>query len=404
MHLDTLDNTSKISESYVDSTEYLTDVEEMVELETDTESTFDSLYKLPLLEDGYDTILTNIDRESITESQLHALRVSVATSIDTEDFIGNVNSALALDLESIKDFLKDSWKKFKHLLIKANTLFKKLFIKFLNLVSFRKGTIESLLEEVESASTLNTEIKNKKLAEGLSLHLTFSTELTGKEVDLSNYKEVHNINSSKDTLKYLNNSVEIIELLAKALKKAIENGDTTSDIDITVFNNVSKGLEHTGSFLASGSKMAKGSVFIPAGTYGLKIHGLLVTKTGKTNKHTLNGKGKPTSIIGVNQKSLISLLKSAGKANGDFKSIVDDTFDVVDDMMDIAERIDSLLDGIGALKEHDESKRFFINNTSRRIKGTLSSLPWFAFKCTLNLYKEIGGVIKLGKEAIKTKA
>jgi len=419
MDLETLEE-KKVTVTAVDDTvSLLSDVEEMVELETDTESAFSTLMGLTPMVEEYETILSNADRESITESQLTALRIGVVSGlqnanadartvmgIDLESDIVVPSSALALDLEGIKDFAKKMWEKFKRALIKANAFFKKLFVKFLNLVTFRKGTIEKLMEDMEASSSVQTEIKSKKLANSFAFHDFIGKKDVSSEVDISDYKEIYNATAIIDSTKALTAGVKDLGERAKEVKKSAESdlkGNFPS-IGMSKFAELKNALRGLGVFKVNEKTVIakeKVDIFIPAGAWGLKLPGISIDTKGKAKKFTLTPTGKPSSIKGVSQSNLVALLKSAEKANDDFKSTVDDIFAIVGDVMSISDDMDDVMSGVKDFGQNDADKKATFNTAKKGIQNTISILPWFAFKSSMALYKEIGGVIALSKEALK---
>ena len=413
MDLEQLENRPEVEAVELDVEELVTTAQDIVELEADVETAFSNVHGLAAMTDEYETILDNADKESITESQLTSLRAGIVAGmvaanadaskilgVDVESKIIVPSSSLAYDLEGVKEFVKKMWEKFKAGLVKVNAFFKKLFLKFINMVSFRKGTLEKLEEDVAAAATIKTEIKDKGLATKLG-YVNFYNDKTDTDIDCTGYTEVLNYKHSKDTLKVLEEGIKEVEDRIKDIKA--NPGQFTTIVGVERFKSVSNGILKLSSskLLSKDAIRASSKIenFIVGGATGNTVNVLGVTAKGSISKMVVKWNVKPKTVK-VSSAALVALLKDASSVNDDFKSIINDIFGVVDASMDATEALSDLGMSSDIIKLTDNAKKEF-STASKTLKNVVSLTPWLAYKQGLSIYKEVGVTIALAKAALK---
>lgn len=402
-------NIEKVDLESIDAEMILQDTEEISELERETENAFSNVFGLNGMIEEYGTIIENVDTESITENQLTALRVGIVggfqaanadskrlVGIDVENEIIVPSSSLMYDMEGLKEFAKKAWEKFKTLLIKANAFFRKLFLKFLNMVSFRKGTIEKLEEDLAATTVLNTKLD--KLASKASF-INVVNGKTGKEANLGSYKNLLNAGINVNIAKDLNAAVKSLADRVKTIEAYVKDGGTLDAKLVagkSFFNKVSSGVKNMSTFPIP--DVTKYETVLLGGLFGNKGSAIGIKKNGEAVKASIKVTSPCKTITGVTTANLESLLKEAATVNDDFKSIVNDTFEVVDDVMGISEDMSDIVTKGASLT--DEKKKQF-STDKKAVRNMISLLPWMAFNSALSLYKEVGFVIALTKASIK---
>jgi len=402
----------------MDREEYIQEVEDIEELVNEGEVAFSNVDGILAMGESYREILTNADKENITANQVLALRASVVASmqaakgdaksllgLDMESTVIVPSSSLQYDLEGVKDFVKKLWEKFKSALVKANAFFKKLFLKILNVVSMRKGTIERLEEEVSNATSIRSEITNAGLAKKLTL-VNFYNEKNSDVVSVGSYTKIKNYITIKGSGKGLETSVKTLEKRVKLLDSMVKKKDFAELIDAKYFNDIDDGILSIANLkkLSSGSLLTdKIDKFILGGVEGVNAYGIGISPKGKVMKFTVALKyQKGKAITDIKQNSLTALLKDAGNINDDFKSLVDDTFALVGDTMDASDRLGDIIMSKDAVTLFDENKKQFARE-KKDMKNIISLTPWLAYKQVMGVYREIGAVISLATEALKDK-
>jgi len=400
----------------VDVLELTHDVEEISELAADVESSLNTVNGLIAMEETFDAITIG-DQESITDNQLTAFRAGMATTmiaangnlkaafgIDTEATYVDATSAYAKDVEGIKEFFKKIWEKIKKGLIKANAFFRKMFLKFLNMVTFRKGTIEKLQEDVDAATTGNETLKASKhgVVKKLAAAASISGTLNGDTIKFGTVTAKAMYAGALD-----NNAVAVMSqtagTLSKELKGAVESGNNEK-----IEGAFSKLAELGGDIVSikdlekidssTTKKFKKADVIVPIRVSGSKLY--LFGVTSKTNviTGTASVKADKVKVLEGLTSTLVSdVLKTAATANEDFKDIVNGAFEAYDDAETLAEAFEGIKLPENTTPEHKAA----IKSAEKMGKQLSSATPWIAFHTSMGVYKAVGYSIGLAKAYLK---
>ena len=402
-----------------DTEALVADTEELAHDAQDVESTLSTISGLVAMDETFET-LTVGDQESLSDNQLTAFRAGIATTmiaansdmktafgIDTEATYVDATTAYAKDVEGIKEFFKKIWAKIKAGLIKANSFFKKMFVKFLNLVSFRKGTIEKLIEDVDASSTGNETLKASKfgIVKKLAAPATAAGKLSGDKVVLDT--TVLDVLYSGGEDNFVVTVNKTIKDAAKGLKAVTDGKMSLLDSDkistgikdslsaVLKDKDTMKALEKVDASSMKKFKKSKDFKIIRSGGNKLYV-------VGTSEKSILTGTvkvkaDKVKTLEGLNSAFLKDGLKRAENTNENFKDLVNTAFEMYDD----AESLANTFSNIKVADTASDNVKAAVKAGEKMGKNLVSASPWIAFHTSMGLYKAVGYTMGLAKAYLK---
>jgi len=420
MDLEQLEETQIVETMSVDAEQLVADIEEAGEYEVQAVSALNTVSGLLDMESTYDKIVV-ADNESITENQLAAFRAGVASSmiaangnmkvafgIDTEASFTDATTAYAKDVEGIKEFFKKIWQKIKAGLVKANAFFRKMFLKFINMVSFRKGTLEKLEEDVAAAATGNEELKASKfgIVKKLAAPATVAGKLSGDTIamDLLIMKVMF-YGADGTPLETISKATSEAAKSLKALldAKTLDNA-ALENVGAKLMSTVTTVMEDKDAIkslekvdASSMKKFKKANAVAVLRATGSNIYMFGVSEKASIITGSVKVKAdKVKKATGLTGSFVTAALKVATKANDEFKDIVNTAFDAYDTAEDIA----SAFEGV-KLESLDEDVKKGVKAMEKMGKNLVSNTPWIAFHTSMGVYKSTGYVIGLAKAYLK---
>ena len=421
-----MDNESHAYSGQVDMVEVVADTEDMMVNSMDAESSVNTVMGLVALDETLGSV-TATDAESMTDATLTTFRAGVSAmaiasdastkalfGMDTEASYVTAKAAYVRDVEGIQEFFKKIWEKIKAGLVKANAFFRKTFLKFLNLVSFRKGTLEKLDEDITAATDGNNELKASKFSivrkmgalailagakgedvviDGSTVGLMFPTTTaidalaaSAKTIKGEIETAVTTFNGS-EVISEGNIKIRLDELTAAIKDVKIGDGKSKSDMDA---------LEKLDSGTMKKFKNVENFEVIRKTGNGIYVFGI----TGKNKIETGVVKVKTDKIktlSGLSGANLLLIIKEATKVNENFKDVIDTAFNAYD----ASEEIADVFTGIKLDDKITSENKKGMKAVEAIGKNLTSSTPWIAYHTAMNTYKQVGYAIDLGKAYLK---
>ena len=278
------------------------------------------------------------------------------------------------DTEGVESFLNKLGVILDKLLLKYQNFVRKIFFKILNKLSFRKDTIDKLIED------LPTEASSKEMSLDLSVKLCMVVRDVYQPYKVESLINVDRV-------------IETFKKSAKDYEKGMEKGTflLKEEAKKTVISILHKGSEDkVRALLKEKIDTNEIEILVRLDKY---IYVIIAKENGSTERVRISGNCRKRIKHG-SAKDMESMLIQAREANENFNETINDVYSTLGDIEDIELRVKD----IGGKDLTDKIVRDFATNYYRTMKV---SVPWMTFHSAMHTYNHIGYTISVAKEFSK---